>query len=99
MLRLPTRPLPLLALAAALTGCAGLPAPGGAEPAVQQLVAEDEQVRIAELRVRGQTQRLTVQPKHGAPGYEVLPAPGGQDPSGRRDTAGSAGQRVWVWAF
>ena len=27
---------------------------------MQQLVAEDEQVRIAELRVRGQTQRLTV---------------------------------------
>ena len=94
-----SRPLTTLALATALAGCAGLHAPTDAEPSAQRLVAEDDQVRIAELRVRGQTQRLTVQPKHGAPGYEVLPAPGGQDPSGRRDTAGSAGQRVWVWAF
>ena len=79
-----------------LGGCASAPAPSGTlpgEPVVQRRVAEDDQVRITELRVRGQTQRITVDPKGGnTPGYEInLPAPGG-DPSKARD---GAGQRVW----
>ena len=73
-----------------LAGCSTLPAP--TEPATQRLVAEDDQVRIDELRVRGQTQRLTVQPKQGGRAYDIVPAPGGQDPSQGRSTAG---QRVW----
>ena len=92
------RTLTLLAPAALvlLGGCAGLQAPTATAPAVQRLVSEDDHVRIDELRVRGQTQRLTVQPK-GADGqrvrgYEILPAPGGQDPSASRD---ATGQRVW----
>jgi len=84
-------------LAVALAGCAGgLHAPTQADAAVQRLVSEDDHVRVDELRVRGQTQRLTVQPK-GAPGasarpYEILTPPGGQDPSNHRD---ATGQRVW----
>lgn len=93
------RLLSALALVALLSGCAGLHAPTDAEPAVQRLVAEDDQVRVDELRVRGQTQRLAVQPKGGARGYEIIPAPGGQDPSARRDSQGATGQRVWLWAF
>ena len=82
--------LALVALAL-LGGCAGLAST--AEPAVQRLVAEDDQVRIDELRVRGQTRRLAVQPKlAGAPGYEILPIPAGQSPAAPRD---GAGQRVW----
>lgn len=89
---LPLLALPLLGLA----GCAGL-LPAGTEPATETRVAEDEHVRIAEQRVRGQTQRISVQPKAAAggasaPAYEVLPAPGGQDPSQARD---STGRRVW----
>jgi len=86
----------LTALPCLLSACASLgPVPTDAK--VEQLVAEDDQVRIAETRVRGQTQRLTVQPKHGAKAYEITPATGGQDPSRAKD---GAGQRVWsVFSF
>lgn len=66
-----------------------------AEPKVQRIVIEDESVRIEELRVRGLSTRLVVKPRHAAE-YEVLPAPGGRDPSqGRSGSQGAAGQRVW----
>ena len=86
------------ALALLLAGCAGNPAqtPGqgaGSEARVQHLISEDNAVRIDELRVRGQTQRITVNPKHSAvPAYEIQPAAGGSDPSKGRD---GAGQRLW----
>ncbi len=73
------------------TGCASLP--GTAQAGVQRLVSEDDQVRIEELRVRGQTLRLSVQSKGtGAPGYDILPPAAGQDLSKSRD---ATGQRVW----
>jgi hypothetical protein len=82
-----------LALVGLLAGCAG---PGGGrapDAAVQRLVSEDDHVRIDELRVRGQTQRLTVQNKDSAvPGYDILQPTPGQDPSKSHD---AAGQRVW----
>ena len=79
--------------AAALSACALVPAPRVADAGPQRLVSEDEQVRIDELRLRGQTQRLTVQPKGGSGRfYEILqPAPGA-DANQHRD---AAGQRVW----
>ena len=63
------------------------------EPQVLHQVTEDDQVRIEELRVRGQTKRLTVQPKiRGVGPYEIAaPEPGrapADDPK--------AGQRVWL---
>lgn len=79
-----------LALFSGLSGCARLPV--APDAVVQRLVAEDDQVRIEELRLRGQTQRLTVQPKNGARAYDIIAAPGGQDPS---QTKGTTGQRVW----
>ena len=57
------------------------------EPKVEHLVAEDDGVRIEELRVRGQTQRIVVTLKKGGKGYEILPA----DDKNRT----AAGQRVW----
>ena len=83
-----------LAAALLLSACASGPRPTPpAEPLVQHLVSEDAHVRIDELRVRGLTQRLTVQRKDdGVPAYEILLPPGGQDPSRVRD---AAGQRVW----
>ena len=85
--------VPLSVLIALLTGCASPADRHANDPQVQRLVSEDQQVRIDELRVRGQTQRLTVSPKGGSGrDYEILqPAPG-QDLSQRRD---AAGQRVW----
>lgn len=83
----------LPALMTLLTGCAGLAGPKPTEPQVQRLVAEDDQVRIEELRVRGQTQRITVNPKGtGARPYEIHTAPAGSDPSKGRE---GVGQSVW----
>jgi starvation-inducible outer membrane lipoprotein len=86
----------LLAAGCALAGCAVAPTQAGpqaGEPLVQRLVSEDEHVRVEELRVRGQTQRLSVQPKGTeAKAYEILPARSGSNPSEHRD---GAGQRVW----
>ena len=66
-----------------------------AEPNVKHTVIEDDATRIEELKVRGQTQRMTVTPK-GLKSYEILPATQGRDMS---DSAGSqrgaAGKRVW----
>lgn len=74
------------------------PARGAAkdnEPKVQNIVIEDDSTRIEELRVRGQTQRLTVQPK-GMKGYEIIPASQGRDMSdGAGSQRGAAGKRVW----
>jgi hypothetical protein len=65
------------------------------EPRVQRTVIEDDSVRIEELRVRGLNTSLVVKPKHAA-AYEVVPTPGGRDPSfGRGGSQGAAGQRVW----
>lgn len=91
--------LPLLAGLLAvgeLTGCASGMAQrtsGSTEASAQRLVSEDDNVRIDELRVRGQTQRLTVHSKvPGARDYDILPPAAGSDLSSNRD---AAGQRVW----
>ena len=68
----------------------------GGEPAVERKVAEDDGVRIEELRVRGQTQRIVVKPRRAAE-YEIVPANPGRDPSQNRANGqpGAGGQRVW----
>lgn len=82
--------LPLPALAQ--DGASAVPQRGG-EPFVQRLVTEDDSVRIEELRVRGQTQRIVVHSKLGnARPYEVLPAGQGRDLSQDKR---AIGQRVW----
>ena len=79
---------------ATLSGCAGLGPPPAADAALQRLVSEDDQVRITELRLRGQTQSIVVHNKQSAaPHYEITPAAAGSDPSKAKD---SAGQRVWT---
>ena len=84
-----------------LSGCAlsawaadpAEPAPRSGEPKVENKVAEDDQVRIEELRVRGEPQRITVRSKlPGVKAYEIVPANGGRDLSQDKR---SAGQRVW----
>jgi hypothetical protein len=66
------------------------------EPNVKRTVIDDSRARIEELRVRGQLQKVTVAPKGGAPGYEILLGDGahpiGDDPGTSR---GSQGKRVW----
>jgi starvation-inducible outer membrane lipoprotein len=84
------KPLLLATTLCLMTGCSALPP--ATEPATQRLSAQDDQVRIDEWRVRGQTQRLTVQPKQVGRAYDIVPAPGGQDPTQGKSTTG---QRVW----
>jgi hypothetical protein len=63
------------------------------EPAVEHLVAEDANVRIEELRVRGQIRSTVVKSKiPGVKPYEILPSSAANDPSQPGD---AGGQRVW----
>lgn len=76
----------------------GLAAGAGAaraqpEAKVQRLVAEDDGVRIEELRVRGQTQSIVVRSKTpGARPYQIITSDGARDLSQDKR---AAGQRVW----
>lgn len=84
---------------------AAVPGPGPApiggtgrasEPNVRHTVIEDEATRIEEVRVRGETQSISVQPKHGGARYEIVPPGGGRDlATGPTTPRGSVGQRVW----
>jgi hypothetical protein len=99
-----------LALAMAAAPCAwaqtanaGVPAeatPAESAPAakserIERITHEDELSRIDELRVGGQTRSIEVQPKNGAPSYEIAPAPGGADLSDNSSKAGSTGKSRW----
>ncbi len=46
------------------------------EKRTERIAVEDANTRIDELRVGGQTQSITVQPKSGLPAYEVAPKTG-----------------------
>lgn len=62
---------------------------------IERIHTEDAGTKIDELRVGGETEKITVQPKTGGPAYEVKPAEGarGKAPAtGGTDTNGS---RVW----
>lgn len=84
---------PESALASAPTSAAA----GAADARASVAVIEDDSTRIEETRVRGQTQKVTVQPKNSnLPGYEILMVDGGRDLSaGPGSTRGGGGKRVW----
>jgi hypothetical protein len=75
----------------------GVPQRGG-EAKVVRTVSEDESVRIEELRVRGQTQRIVVRSKlPGAPAYQIGTSTDGRDVAQDRR---SEGRSLWqVLAF
>ncbi|MGB4361019.1 MAG: hypothetical protein WBJ19_11430 [Rhodoferax sp.] len=50
--------------------------PSKAQSRVEHIHIEDAGARIDEVRVGGQTQSITVQPKDGMPAYEVAPKTG-----------------------
>jgi hypothetical protein len=51
-------------------------APAKAQARVEHIRDEDTGARIDEVRVGGQTQSITVQPKDGMPAYQVAPKTG-----------------------
>ena len=66
------------------------------EPNVKHVVIEDDLSRIEELRIRGLTRRISVQPKGGQAAYEIIPIdPGRETPNTGQSSAGGGGQRVW----
>ena len=85
---------PLQAAASASSSAASAPSAAARAAAAPHLqVIEDDAVRIEELRVRGQPQRITVHSKvAGARPYEILVGPAGRDPSQDR---GAHGRRTW----
>jgi hypothetical protein len=69
----------------------------GGDPSIRRSVIEDDQVKVEELRVRGQTERIVVSPKKGGRPYEIITSPNGRDPGGSADgRRGATGQRVWT---
>lgn len=99
------RSLPVaFALAAALPVLAqtGTPAPAPAEQArlpageakvIERITHEDAGSRIDEVRVGGQTRSIDVQPKNGAPAYEIAPQSGAETPA--EGQGGSSGRSRW----
>lgn len=66
----------------------------GANQRIEHIQVEDRGNRIDELRVGGQTQSITVQPKAAVPGYDVQPAGSSRLGPGEAGP-GSAGPRTW----
>ena len=66
------------------------------EPELRQIVVtEDESTRIEEVRARGQTVKVTVQPKN-APAYEIIVGDASHELSpGAGSTRGAIGKSVW----
>ncbi len=72
--------------------------PGRLDQRIEHIRIEDEGSRIDELRVGGQTQNITVQPKTGTPmpSYEVQPNDGARSRPGNFNESDSVNApRVW----
>lgn len=61
--------------------------PSRTNQTIERIRVEDKGSRIDELRVGGQTQNITVQPKNDMPAYEVRPA--------SPHDSNAAGKRMW----
>ena len=93
--------LAVLPLAAAV---AQTPAPDAVAPKakaarpdkkIERIRTEDAGTRIDELRVGGETQQITVQPKTGGASYEVKPAEGTRGTAPAATSTETNGSRVW----
>jgi hypothetical protein len=63
---------------------------------IERITHEDALTRIDELRVDGQTQSIQVQPKNGAPAYQIQPRGAANTPgetAGR--PSGNSGRSSW----
>lgn len=73
------------------------PAQGRPDKAGQHIRTEDAGTRIDEIRVGGETQSITVQPKTGnnIPAYEVKPSDTARSSSPTSPSSDTNGARVW----
>lgn len=62
---------------------------------IEHIRTEDAGTRIDELRVGGETQQITVQPKTGGAAYEVKPAEGARGTAPAATSNDTNGSRVW----
>jgi starvation-inducible outer membrane lipoprotein len=63
---------------------------------IERITIEDGGNRIEELRVGGQTQNITVQPKANVPAYEIQPDDMARSrPADSREGFSGRKQRVW----
>lgn len=62
---------------------------------IQRIHTEDAGSRIDELRVGGETEKITVQPKTTVPPYEVKPAEGARGAAPAAANGDTNGSRVW----
>lgn len=70
-----------LAAGLLLSACSSLPSDAeGVDKRIERLSHEDDRSRIQELRVGGQTESIDVQPKNGAPAYQVGPSQNSPSP-------------------
>jgi hypothetical protein len=96
-----TRSLLLTSLVLALEAGAQAPttpaearAPLPEGPRVERITHEDALSRIDELRVGGQTRSIEVQPKNGAPAYQVAPTQAADTSAPGKGQAGKSSWRV-----
>jgi hypothetical protein len=93
-------PLLLLLLPATVLAQARIEREGTLDPRhnqkIERIVTEDAGNRIEEVRVGGQTQSVTVQPKADVPAYEMPPNDLARSrPADGRDGLAERKQRVW----
>ncbi len=70
--------------------------PGRRNQTIKRIRIEDAGTRIDELRVGGQTEQITVQPKAaGVPPYEIKPAEGAHGTPPEAAGGDTGGSRVW----
>ena len=67
------------------------------QKATERIRTEDAGTRIDEVRVGGETQSITVQPKTGSnvPAYEVRPSDSTKGSAPGSASGGTTGSRVW----
>jgi hypothetical protein len=87
-------PAPVAAPPARVEAPAAAPS-GRPDQAIQRIRTEDAGTRIDELRVGGETQQITVQPKTGGAAYEVKPAEGARGTAPASTSNETNGSRVW----
>ena len=68
---------------------------GRSDKKIQRIRTEDAGTRIDELRVGGETEKITVQPKTGGAAYEVKPAEGARGTAPANTSTDTNGSRVW----